>query len=249
MNKSLSKPVLKIDNISFSYENRVALNQINLQLYEGEAVAFVGASGSGKSTLFKLIAGILTPLQGTISFPLQSSNHNPAAYMMQDDLLLPWRTVLDNVSLPLELGKKPLAKRSAHEIARASLAEVGLLDYAHCYPDELSGGMRQRVSLAKALIQKRPILLLDEPFGSLDVALRDHLYALLREIREKFQTTQLLVTHDFRDAVSLADRILLLANRTIQEEWIVSPAIRSDVSATLALQNEIKLKLKSSLTF
>ncbi len=240
-------PLLKIQNLSFSYGNLSVIKEINLDIYPNEVTALIGSSGSGKSTFFKLIAGILQPSRGSISVHNGLPSAHTTAYMMQEDLLLPWRTVLENIMLPLELGNNSSSRQEIIPQAHALIHELALTGYSHFYPDEISGGMRQRVSLARALIQKRPLLLLDEPFGSLDVTLREHMYSLLRTLRLKYHTAQLLVTHDFRDAISLADRILLLSQGSICKEWTISPQSRFDFNALGSLQEEMKEALRKEM--
>jgi ABC-type nitrate/sulfonate/bicarbonate transport system ATPase subunit len=232
---------LVIENLSFSYENKVILKNFSLQLKKGEIGSLIGASGSGKSTLFKILTGLESLQEGQITlldFP--KFNGKYIAYMMQQDLLLPWRTVLDNILLSMELGKHSLDRSSRVEEACRLLKEVGLNHCTNMYPDELSGGMRQRVSLARALLQRRPILLLDEPFGALDVGLREQMYQLLRQIREKYQTTILMVTHDFRDALSLSDRLFLLAEGKIYKEWEITSHTREDFRHMGLIQQELQ---------
>ncbi len=191
---------LILENIAFAYGSEPLLEDVSLQLQPGEIVALLGASGSGKSTLFKLITGLLRPQAGRIKCSV------PLSYMMQENLLLPWRTTLGNVLLSAELSNSPTTE------ALALLDQLQLSSAAHQFPHELSGGMRVRVALARALLPKRPLLLLDEPFGSLDVLLREQLYDLLSQIRAAQKTSIVLITHDFHDALHLADRILVLAN-------------------------------------
>lgn len=218
--------VLCVKNLSFIYEGAYLLRDISLSMNKGEIATLIGASGSGKTTLFKLITGILPPKDGYISIAntFLPEVHRHVAYMMQDDLLLPWRTVQQNLMLMTELGQHR-CQTSLAEVQRM-LSEIDMANYGHYFPHQLSGGMRQRVSLARALMHQRPLLLLDEPFNSLDVSLREQMYALLRQIRTTYETTMLLVTHDFRDALSLSDRIFLLSDGVISKEWQITDAIR-----------------------
>ncbi|WP_075882877.1 ABC transporter ATP-binding protein [Candidatus Protochlamydia sp. W-9] len=239
---------LIIKNISFSYPNHSLLKNVTLTLKQGEIGTLIGASGSGKSTLFKLLVGLLPLQEGAFYAMDHSQAYEYFAYMTQQDLLLPWRTVLENVILISELGPKSTNLQEVKEDALKLLTEMGLKKFIHYYPEQLSGGMRQRASLARALLLKKPILLLDEPFGALDTGLREHLYSLLHEIRDKYGTTILLVTHDFRDAISLSDRLFLLAHQHIQKDWILSTDIKSDFTKMNYLQSELRQHLNYCLS-
>lgn len=232
--------MIDVSNLSFSYRGRSVLQNLTFSVSAGEIVAIIGMSGSGKTTLLKVLAGLLDPSEGELQIADQPAVQRIqyVSYMMQEDLLLPWRTVIDNVTLAAELGLKGLSKAQLHDEAQQLLREVGLEGWEKMLPDQLSGGMRQRVALARALLQNRPLLFLDEPFGSLDVSLREQLYGLLRDVQKRHSLTLMLVTHDFRDAVSLADRILLLSQGCFIQEWRVTPSLRNDpvASATLLAQ-------------
>lgn len=210
--------MLTIKDVSFAYGEKKVLDRATLSLNKGEIGALIGASGSGKSTLFKVLTGMLPLQSGTIEIQNLPwpQGQSLTTYMMQEDLLLPWRTVIGNMTLVTELGLSPQPKTEVVEEAHALLEELGLQGSAHLYPEQLSGGMRQRVSLARALLQKRPLLLLDEPFGSLDYAMREQMYTLLKDIQATKHTTILMITHDPRDAESLADRSFFLANGKIE---------------------------------
>lgn len=216
----LDHQVVQVNGLAFAYGRHQVLHDVTFSLSAGEIVTLIGASGAGKSTLLHLLSGILKPSKGMVSIPPQQ-----ISYMMQQDLLLSWRTVLDNVTLVTELG--PLA-RSQDQEARALLAEVGLGGVELRYPQELSGGMRQRVALARSLLLGKPLLILDEPFTALDVLLREELYALLRRLQQRNRLTVLMVTHDFRDALYLSDRIIHLKGGAITDEWLIENSVRHD---------------------
>lgn len=232
---------LEIKNVSFSYENKAILKDVSFSLKKGQIGTLIGASGSGKSTLFKMLTGLLSPQTGDIIIEnlRLPQGYDQVAYMMQQDLLLPWRTVLGNVQLVAELGPKEDLKK-AEEQAINLLTDLGLKDDLYSYPDELSGGMRQRVSLARALLKQRPILLLDEPFGALDAGLREQMYQLLRRIKERYHITILMVTHDFHDALSLSDHLFLLADGLIQQEWTITSSLRQDFHHMGCLQEDLR---------
>lgn len=228
--------LVKMENVNFSYSETKILNGMSLKIKHNEIVALIGSSGSGKTTLMKLITGLLVPQKGV----LQASK---ASYMMQQDFLLPWRNVLDNMILFSELGKNPEAKRNLRRKALCILEQMGLKGYDERYPYELSGGMRQRISLAMVLLQNNPLLLLDEPFGSLDICVRDQMYGLVRNYQKEQKTSVLLITHDFRDATTLADRILLLLGGTIHNEWHLSQEIKENPLKVTELHTELKSHL------
>lgn len=236
--------MLTLKNVHFSYFKKKILNGVSLHIEKGEIVSLVGASGSGKTTLFKLITGLIREEEGEIS--INGKPHPEGAYdvtyMQQEDLLLPWRTVLNNLLLLSELGEIT----NTPDIARAHqlLESVGLKEAAHLYPHELSGGMRQRVALARSLfLKKKPLLLLDEPFGSLDVLIREELYELLRKIASSEKITILFVTHDFRDAIALSNRILILANHEIKDSIGIPANARNKPEEMGTLMSVIREKL------
>jgi NitT/TauT family transport system ATP-binding protein len=228
----------------------VALARTDLVVEPGQFVSLVGPSGSGKTTLLNILAGLLTPTRGEVTI----TGENPAGsgspvvgYMTQHDTLLPWRTALKNVAFPLELAGMPKQERLSR--AAALLDRVDLADFAGHYPYQLSGGMRQRVSLARALIHGPPVLLLDEPFGALDAVTRLALHQVLLEVANDLGTTVLLVTHDLAEAVSLSDRVLALAprpGRVVREYPIPRSGPRREVRDIysdpdlIALHNELR---------
>jgi ABC-type nitrate/sulfonate/bicarbonate transport system ATPase subunit len=232
--------MLKLTNIQFQYGQNRILKDVTFSLKKGEIGSIIGASGTGKTTIFKLLTGLLKVQTGDIKIGVESvpQTKEHIACMMQDDLLLPWRTIVNNLLLLKELGKKSHSNVNTYKKAVELLDYMGLSNTINMYPHELSHGMKQRVSLARALLQERPILLLDEPFGSLDVALREHMYTLLRQIQGKHETTMLMVTHDFRDALSLSDHIFFLCDGIIKKKWKVSKEIRNNPAASgLLLEN------------
>jgi ABC-type nitrate/sulfonate/bicarbonate transport system ATPase subunit len=181
-----------------------ALAEIDLSLPAGAVTAVVGPSGCGKSTLLELVAGLQEPDEGEIV-------RQPAAYMPQRDLLLPWRDALGNAALALEC--QGVSRAEARRRAVPLFERFGLAEFERVRPAELSGGMRQRVAFLRTLLQGRPVLLLDEPFGALDAITRADLREWLADALAEDPRTVLLVTHDVEEAVFLADRIVVLSPR------------------------------------
>jgi NitT/TauT family transport system ATP-binding protein len=192
------------------------LQGIDLEIEAGSFVALLGPSGSGKSTLLRFIAGLDVPSSGSVSLSpggaaAQSATKAKLAFVFQDAQLLPWRSVLDNVALPLELAG--LSRQQARKRARAPLAEVELSDVPDRFPDQLSGGMRMRVSIARALVTEPGVLLLDEPFAALDELTRQRLDERLRKLWLARKMTVIFVTHALAEAAFLAERALVMSRR------------------------------------
>lgn len=191
----------------------LALDGLSLAVAQSEFLAIVGPSGCGKSTLLRLLSGLLRPIYGTVRFEgqLLLAPRREIGLVFQKANLMPWRTVLDNIVLPLEIGGLPQAERQQR--ARAQISLVGLEGFADAYPRQLSGGMQQRVALARALIHEPSVLLLDEPFGSLDALTRERMNAELLRIWGLHRPTVVMVTHSITEAVLLADRVLVMSPR------------------------------------
>jgi NitT/TauT family transport system ATP-binding protein len=188
----------------------VVLAGMDLSIDPGEFLAILGPSGCGKSTLLRLIANLDQPTAGKIAAEPEGDRFQ-TAFVFQDAHLLPWRNVLDNAALPLELRGAPKAER--HEKAHAALEQVGLREAEHRYPAQLSGGMRMRVSLARALVTEPRLLLLDEPFAALDEITRFHLDVQLRALWQRRGMTVVFVTHSISEAAFLANRAVVLGRR------------------------------------
>ena len=183
-----------------------ALHGLDLEINRGQFVSIVGPSGCGKSTFLRLVAGLDEPTSGE----LRVEGHDPLglAFVFQDATLLPWRSVAHNITLPLELRREDAAERVAQ-----TLELVGLTDFAAAYPAQLSGGMRMRVSIARALVTRPQILLLDEPFGALDEITRQRLNEELLRLWQEDRWTGLFVTHNVSEAVFLSQRVLVMSAR------------------------------------
>lgn len=213
------KEAIKLEKISKGFLDRntgsqlPVLREIDLEVGQQEFVSLIGPSGCGKSTLFNIISGLFTPDQGKvlINGDLANGKTGLVSYMPQKDLLLPWRTALDNVIIPLEIRK--MDKNRARQKARDLFPLFGLEGFESSYPHQLSGGMRQRAALLRTYLNKSEIMLLDEPFASLDAITKSKLHRWLQEIWTRFQPSILFITHDIDEAIFLADRIYVLSER------------------------------------
>ena len=201
--------ILTFDNVRLTYHTKrgevTALKGLSFSLGEGEFAAMIGPSGCGKSTVLSLAAGLLKPSEGTVTL------RGSIGYMLQRDELFPWRTIEKNLYLPLEVQRKNTPERRARaaELART----YGLADFLKSYPSQLSGGMRQRAALIRTLAMEPDILLLDEPFSALDYQTRLNVTADVARILRSEKKAALLITHDISEAISAADRILVLSAR------------------------------------
>lgn len=217
INRTIGASSLKVVDVSKifgSKDSQVdALQRLSLDIPRGEFVSILGPSGCGKSTLFSLLVGLDESSKGHIEIDdvRVDSLLGRSAYMPQNDALLPWLRVVDNVALGLR-GTKT-SKRERRNLALTALNRAGLSEFARAYPNQLSGGMRQRVAFLRTLLTTRPILLLDEPFGALDSVTREEMQAWLAEQWEDSGATVVMVTHDVTEAVYLSDRVHVLTSR------------------------------------
>ncbi|GAA3662443.1 ABC transporter ATP-binding protein [Microbacterium marinilacus] len=206
-------PALELDGVGKAFGGTPVLDGVSLRLGAGEVVSIVGPSGSGKSTLLSLLTGALAADEGRIragGAPVSRDNR-PFAFMPQRDVLLPWRRVIDNAAVGLEVAgvRRAEARRRVSRL----LPAFGLEGTERLYPRQLSGGMRQRVSFVRAVVQERPLLLLDEPFGALDAMTREELQRWLLDVWAVHRWSVLLITHDIREAIRLSDRVLVFSPR------------------------------------
>ncbi len=220
-----AEPLLVVDDIYKQFETPegpvIAVDHISLKVMPGEFLSVIGPSGCGKSTLFNIMGGLLDDYQGRVSVAGETVKgpHASIGMIFQEESTFPWRTVIDNVAFPLEIAGMPKAER--HDRALHFIDLVGLNGFERRYPAELSGGMRQRVSMARTLASEPKILLMDEPFAALDEQTRLLLGDKVVQIQQQLQQTTLLITHNLTEAVQLSDRILVMTYRPGKTKRIV----------------------------
>ncbi len=215
-------PKLVVDDVRMTFKTGVtsknpagvfqALAPVTLSIPQGRFVSLIGPSGCGKSTIFNIIAGLLEPTHGRVLIDGidATGTIGRVGYMLQKDLLLPWRTVLDNVMLGMEIQGVPMVR--ARERALPLLQRYGLAGFEHLYPNALSGGMRQRAALLRTLLFDTDVILLDEPFGALDAQTKLQMQEWLMRLWSDFDKTVLFVTHDVEEAIYLSDEVHVMAN-------------------------------------
>ena len=222
-------PLIEVRGVSAGYENKrqktrlIALRDVFLDVYRGEFLAIVGPSGCGKTTLINMIAGFMKPLEG-IDPGRREDRHGPGpdrAMVFQDYAVLPWRTVYKNVEFALENRHPRPSKAEARERIGHALELVGLTGFEKSLPYELSGGMRQRVGIARALVSEPEILLMDEPFGAVDAMTREAMQAEFEKIIAETGQTVFFITHSIDEALTLADRVVVVSNRPGRVKEIV----------------------------
>ncbi|MCT2537114.1 ABC transporter ATP-binding protein [Aquibacillus koreensis] len=226
-------------------QETVALEKTNLSIEEGKFVSIIGPSGCGKSTLFNMIAGLLQPTTGQILLDGKNivGKSGQVGYMLQKDLLLPWRTIVSNIILGMELRGVP--KKEAEGRALPLMKKYGLGGFEYHYPNELSGGMRQRAALLRTLLYDQDVILLDEPFGALDAQTRLMMQTWLLQIWGDFKKTVLFVTHDIDEAIYLSDEIYVLSPRPGRLKEIVPVHLpRPRDENTLSSDEFVHLKQK-----
>ena len=199
------------------------LDGLDVSVQEGGFCAVVGPSGCGKSTLTRLIAGLMKPDEGEVWLHGErvTGPRSTVGMAFQNPVLLEWRTILKNVMLPLEIVPGGLKGTAAEDRARSLLALVGLEGFEDKRPSELSGGMRQRASLCRALVHQPDVLILDEPFGALDAFTREDLWQTMHEVKAKEPFTAVLITHDLREAIFLGDQVVVLSGRPARTQYVM----------------------------
>lgn len=206
-------PRLVVDDLTFRFDDTVALEHVDLTVGRGEFVSVVGPSGCGKSTLFNVVSGLVEPTEGAVRLDGDdvTGQTGHVGYMLQKDLLVPWRTVIGNIVLGAALTTG--VRRTDRQQAARLATRYGLGDFLHHYPHALSGGMRQRVALMRTLAVEADVLLLDEPFGALDSQTRLDMQMWLLSVCQDLSATILFVTHDVDEAIFLADRVVVMTGR------------------------------------
>jgi len=218
------KPIIKLSGVEKRFGTFVAVRDLNLSLKEGEFFSLLGPSGCGKTTLLKIIAGLLEPTSGQVEVNGEAviGPGPDRAFVFQDFALLPWASVIRNVAFGLEL--RGVAKREREDIARKYIADVGLAGFEESYPHELSGGMRQRVGLARALSVDAQVLLMDEPFSAVDEQTRRKFQEDLLSLVQNENKTFIFVTHSIEEAVYVSDQIAILLPRPSRVHEIIKPS-------------------------
>ncbi len=201
---------LKVTDVTVSFDKTTIIEDISIELHEGELVSLLGTSGGGKTTLFNVISGLITPDKGQVKIDGTEITGKPGnvSYMLQKDMLLPYKTIEDNVALPLIIkGEKKVAAR---EKVSGFFSEFGLEGTQKKYPHQLSGGMRQRAALLRTYMFSKEVALLDEPFSALDTITKSEMHRWYLEVMDKIKLSTLFITHDIDEAILLSDRIYLL---------------------------------------
>lgn len=240
---SRSNPIIEVKGVSKVYGNDVfALDNINLDFEAGELTSLLGPSGCGKTTLLKIIAGLLPATQGDILVKGKkvAAPGPERAFVFQDFALLPWANVIDNAAFGLKM--QGMGKAERHDVASHYVKEVGLDGFQSKFPHELSGGMRQRVGLARALAVNADVLLMDEPFSAVDEQTRRKFQEDLIRLREVEKKTFIFVTHSIEEAVYVSDRIILLSPRPGRVSETIVPAIPKDIGPDALRRDAVYLE-------
>ncbi len=227
-----NKVKINLNNIQKKYDDITVLNDISINVYEGEFVSILGPSGCGKSTIFNIIANLTNYSSGEINIDGNLS------YMYQKDLLLPYKNIIDNVTLPLILNEEK--KCNAYKKVKKYFDIVGLEGYEYKYPHELSGGMKQRANFLRTYVASNDIMLLDEPFGALDSITKSSMQKWLLEVKSKVNSTILLITHDIDEAIMMSDRIYVISKKPsiVKKEFIIDKKYYNEDK----IENVFKLK-------
>lgn len=226
--------LIEIKGVSHAYQTAAGplpvLDGLDMAVPEGEFCAVVGPSGCGKSTLTRLVAGLMKPDAGEVWLhgELVKSPRKTVGMAFQNPVLLEWRTILQNVMLPLEIVAPKMPKADKEARAHELLDMVGLTGFDGKRPSELSGGMRQRASLCRSIVHKPDVLIMDEPFGALDAFTREDLWQTMRDLREKEPFTCVLITHDLRESVFLGDQVIVMSGRPAHAQYTLDVTLPAD---------------------
>jgi len=226
--------LIEIKGVTHAYRTKAGplpvLRNLTVSVPEGEFCAVVGPSGCGKSTLTRLVAGLMKPDEGEVWLHGErvTSPRKTVGMAFQNPVLLEWRTILENVILPLEIVAPRMARKDRVARAMQLLEMVGLQGFEHKNPSQLSGGMRQRASLCRAIVHKPDVLIMDEPFGALDAFTREDLWQTMRDLRAAEPFTCMLITHDLRESVFLGDQVIVLSGRPATTQHILRVALPAD---------------------
>ncbi|MEX5727742.1 NitT/TauT family transport system ATP-binding protein [Rhodovulum iodosum] len=230
----MGEALIEIKGVTHAYQTATGplpvLDDLSLVVPEGDFCAVVGPSGCGKSTLTRLIAGLMKPDRGEVWLHGErvTSPRKTVGMAFQNPVLLEWRSILQNVILPLEIVAPSMPRRDRIARAEELLSLVGLDGFEGKRPSELSGGMRQRASLCRAIVHKPDVLIMDEPFGALDAFTREDLWQTMHDLRMKEPFTALLITHDLRESVFLADEVVVLSGRPATAQYVLKVGLPQD---------------------
>ncbi len=239
--------ILEVKSVSKSFDEKQVLKDASIKLNKGEIVSLIGSSGSGKTTLFNIIAGLIKPDSGSVILEGEEITGVPGkiSYMLQKDMLLPYRTVVDNVALPLII--KGMKKKEAREKAASYFEQFGIAGYEKEYPSKMSGGMRQRAALLRTYLFSSQVAILDEPFSALDMMTKHEMHKWYLNVMKEINLSTLFVTHDIDEAIFLSDRIYILSETTgnIKEEIVLSESKKRGMDFNLT---EEFLEYKNRIT-
>lgn len=226
--------LIEIKGVSHAYRTRSGplpvLDNLNVTVPQGEFCAVVGPSGCGKSTLTRLVSGLMKPDRGEVWLHGErvTSPRKTVGMAFQNPVMLEWRTILENVMLPLEIVAPQMKRAEAEARACHLLEMVGLKGFEAKRPSELSGGMRQRASLCRAIVHRPDVLIMDEPFGALDNFTREDLWQTMRDLRAAEPFTCVLITHDLRESVFLGDQVIVLSGRPARTQYVLDVDLPAD---------------------
>ena len=230
----VSGNLIEIKGVKHAYQTGdgplPVLDGLEMSVPEGGFCAVVGPSGCGKSTLTRLVAGLMKPDEGEVWLHGEqvTGPKSTVGMAFQNPVLLEWRSILKNVMLPLEIVPNRMSRRDQEDRARHLLALVGLEGFEDKRPSELSGGMRQRASLCRAIVHKPEVLILDEPFGALDAFTREDLWQTMHKVKKEEPFTGVLITHDLRESIFLADQVIVLSGRPARTQYVMDVHLTGD---------------------